>query len=83
MIYYFVDWEGELTSEDNAKGWFRVDDVDTFSDKRKAIRQAKKRINARIAELNEYYKTVGKGEGSEQANSQQERGERHAGGISR
>ena len=59
MRYYFVDWEGELTSEDTARGWFEVDNKDVFTVRRKAVVQARKRIKVRIAELKAYSEYIG------------------------
>ena len=55
MIYYFVKWDGYLSSEDNVKGWYEsMDGGDIFTNHRKAIIEARKRTKARIAELKEY-----------------------------
>ena len=59
MIYYFVKWDGDLSSEDNAKGWYEtMNGGDIFTDRRKAIVEARKRTKARIAELKEYLEEV-------------------------
>lgn len=60
MIYYFVSLDGDFSSEENAKGWFEIDNDTYFSVKRKAISTARKRIKVRIAELKEYSKNLGK-----------------------
>ena len=59
MIYYFIKWDGYLSSEDNAKGWYEtMNGGDIFTDRKKAIAEARKRTKARIAELKEYYKEL-------------------------
>ncbi len=62
MIYYFVSPDGdELTVEENVKGWFSKEyNPEMFTVKRKAQVEQRRRIRARIAELKEIYKEVGK-----------------------
>jgi hypothetical protein len=56
MIWYTVAPDGEnITTEDNHKDWF-VDDPDTFTNRRKAVAEARRRLKARIAELKEILK---------------------------
>ena len=58
MIYYFVKWDGDLSSEDNCVDWYDKADPDVFTNRTKAIVEARKRTKARIAELKEYYKEL-------------------------
>lgn len=53
MIYYFVDWDGYITTEDAEKDWF-APDQSTFTRKVDAIAEAKRRIKVRIGELEDY-----------------------------
>lgn len=58
MIYYFVAWDGYLSSEDNCAGWYAKTDPNVFTNRRKAIVEARKRTKAHIAELKDYYKEL-------------------------
>ena len=50
MIYYFVARDGFITTDESARDWFdRAPDPDIFTVRKKA----KRRIKARIAELQE------------------------------
>ena len=54
MIYYFVDPDGHITTEDNVKGWFD-NDPNAYTVKAEAVTEAKRRIRDRIDELETYY----------------------------
>ncbi len=62
MIYYTVSPDGDyLDIEDNVKGWFDLNiNSGTFTNKRKAQVEQRRRIRARVAELKEIYKEIGK-----------------------
>jgi len=53
MIYYFVKWDGSaVATEDNVRGWFdKRNNPDMFTVKRQAIAEQKRRLKARISEL--------------------------------
>lgn len=56
MIYYFVSPDGDyMETEDNVRGWYdkAVNHPNMFTVKREAIAEQKRRIKARIAELQE------------------------------
>lgn len=55
MIYYFVSPDGDyVETEDNVRGWFdKKLNPNMFTVKREAIAEQKRRIKARIAELQE------------------------------
>jgi hypothetical protein len=53
MIYYFVSEDGDsIVTEENVRGWFTKElNQNMFTQRRKAVAEAKRRIKARIAEL--------------------------------
>ena len=54
MIYYFVDQVGDITTEENVKGWYeKSHNPDMFTTKREAIARAKKNVKEMIKELEE------------------------------
>ena len=57
MIYYFVDFDGDITTEENEPGWFK-NNPNAYTRKFDAIREAKKRIKERIKELEDYYAEI-------------------------
>ncbi len=53
MIYYFLSEDGDsIVTEENVRGWFTKElNQNMFTQRRKAVAEAKRRIKARIAEL--------------------------------
>ena len=60
MIYYHVSPDGDLIEEeDNVRGWFDPKiNPSTFTNRRKAVAEAKRRLKAKIAELKECLKEL-------------------------
>lgn len=60
MIYYHVALDGEyIEEEDNVKGFYDpVTNPSTFTNRRKAVAEAKRRLKAKIAELKGYLKEL-------------------------
>ena len=55
MIYYFVDSDGGITVEENARGWFEKSvNPGMFTNKREAIAEAKRKTKEKIRELEDY-----------------------------
>ena len=63
MIHYFTDRSGERCSQgEHPKDWFDLPDPDPdiFTSKRKRDKAIRERLRARIAELKQELKEVGK-----------------------
>lgn len=61
MIYYFTNWTGEECKQcEYPKGWLNPRDPDTFTSKRKRDKARRERLRARITELKQELKEVGK-----------------------
>jgi len=61
VIHYFTDWSGEGCSQgDHPRSWFDPNCPDTFTSKRKRDKARRERLRARIAELKQELKEVGK-----------------------
>ena len=60
MIYYFVSADGAGIEEDEqVRGWFdKKNNPDMFTVRRKAVAEARRRLKARIAELNDIFKEL-------------------------
>lgn len=58
MIYYFVDFEGQVISEEEApKGTFSKDiNPEMFISRKAAVREAKRQLKIKIKELQEQFK---------------------------
>lgn len=53
MIYYFLNYDGDdVTVEEAPKGWFQRS-CDCFTNKRELEAEQKRRLKSRIAELEE------------------------------
>ncbi len=54
MKYYFVDDQGYLTESDPGdypKGWFDPNDPDSFTTKKEAVKESRKRLKQEISDL--------------------------------
>lgn len=61
MIYYFTNRSGEHCSQDEyPRSWFDPTDRNAFTSKRKRDKARRGRLRARIAELKQELKEVGK-----------------------
>lgn len=60
-MYYFTDWSGnECKQGEYPKNWFDPACPDAFTSKHKRDKARRKRLRARIAELKQELKEVGK-----------------------